>query len=156
MLVANRDVIKSRLPALARDITVRTLPESTKPKVSSNLSFQGTFRLKKSSDYDSVQARARRWQSKHFLILIAPAQTELSRLGIIITKKIDKRATRRNTLRRKIRECFRKNREKLTKAVDLVIIARRDSVGLLSKDLYEEILSLLAKAKAISDHAQDL
>lgn len=69
-----------------------------------------------------------------------------SRLGVIITRKVDKRAARRNRLRRRLREIFRTERHKLTKKVDLVIIARKDAADCRFARIKQEVIGALSRA----------
>jgi ribonuclease P protein component len=72
-----------------------------------------------------------------------------SRLGVTITKKIDKRAARRNRLRRRVREVFRRKRAELKKPVDLVFIALSESTELNYEQIGRELSGLLRKARLV-------
>ena len=85
-------------------------------------------RVKRRKDYLRIQSEGRKIRSKHFLTTVAArigsvSESADSRIGVTITKKIDKRAARRNRLRRRIREFFRLNRSRLRPSTDIVVIA---------------------------------
>jgi ribonuclease P protein component len=82
--------------------------------------------LRRSAEIAACKARAEKIYAKHFLILIAPSQNGKSRLAIAVTTKIDKRASVRNLIKRRVREVFRHSRPHFKQAVDLVVVARRD------------------------------
>ena len=92
-----------------------------------------------------MQARARRFTTRYFILLVAKAETPYSRIGFIITRKVEPGAVKRNRLRRRLREIFRLNCTKLTKKIDLVIIARQGATLREFSDVHDEILSSLAK-----------
>lgn len=66
----------------------------------------------------------RKFHSRNFLLLVAPAQDGVSRLGVTVTLKIDKRSVVRNRIKRHIREAFRKLRSDLKAPIDVAVIAR--------------------------------
>lgn len=65
-----------------------------------------------------------RFYAKGLLLLAKCSQVEYSRLGIIVSKKNLKLATKRNNFKRVIREYFRLHQIQLP-PLDIVMIARR-------------------------------
>lgn len=100
-------------------------------------------KLRKKYDFQRLQYEGRKLFSKHFLLVLAPSACENSRLGVAITTKIEKNATKRNKLKRRLRELFRLNRERLSKSVDLLIIARKSASECDFNELKREILGAL-------------
>jgi ribonuclease P protein component len=111
--------------------------------------FSPNRRLKRRADFLRVQGSKRKFRSRFFLLALSPRESseEPTRLGITITTKVDKRAVRRNRLRRRIRELYRTNLEVIPSGFDAVIIALNDSVTLPAPAVREEICFLLRKAK---------
>lgn len=70
-----------------------------------------------------------RLHTQPFLLVVAPSPTSESRLGIIITKRIDKRAVVRNRIRRRVREIFRHYRADLKQPLDILVIARKAALS---------------------------
>jgi ribonuclease P protein component len=64
----------------------------------------------------------------------------VSRLGIIVTKKVGNAATR-NSVRRVVREIFRKRLQKLGKNCDYLIIAKRLVAGISHEKVESELLN---------------
>ena len=76
----------------------------------------------------------------------ASGEAEESRLGVTVTKKVDKRAARRNRFKRRVREFFRKERRYFLQTVDLVVIALEGAAELDYKQLAYELRWGLRKA----------
>jgi ribonuclease P protein component len=70
-------------------------------------SYTSDSRLKKADDFSSVFIFRRVLHGKHFKIHYKPNDTDVSRLGLVVSKRIHKRANKRNYMKRIIRELFR-------------------------------------------------
>jgi len=105
-----------------------------------SLVFRPASRLKKSAEFACLQAKGARVYSKHFLLLIAKSDRPSSRLGITVTRKIDRRACVRNRLKRQLREIFRLNRERFKGSFDILVIARQNASQCNYRDIKREIL----------------
>ena len=112
-------------------------------------SFPATFRLRKSREFLRLRDKSTKIYATHFLILIAPSQTKVSRLGITVSSKIDKRAVVRNKIKRRIRDIFRNNRTLLREPFDIVIIARKNAGALNFDEFKQEILGALRSKRFI-------
>lgn len=90
----------------------------------SHFKFGKSHRLLSSQQYqlvfDAVSARA---STKEVLLLAAQNDVGHPRLGIIVSKKVDKRAVERNRIKRILRERFRHTHEKLP-SVDIIALVR--------------------------------
>ncbi|WP_395373567.1 ribonuclease P protein component [Marinicella sp. W31] len=69
--------------------------------------FPKSKRLLTRFDYNRVFNKSRRVGSQHFLLIYHLNKQSEARLGIIVSKKVDKRAVVRNHIKRLIRESFR-------------------------------------------------
>jgi ribonuclease P protein component len=69
-----------------------------------------------------------------------------SRLAIAVTTKIDKRATVRNRIKRRVREVFRQYRAHLRTPIDLLVVARRDVQSCTFEQVERELAGALRKA----------
>ena len=106
-------------------------------------SFPSKFRLRKSREFARLREKSSKVYSAHFLILITPSESNVSRLGITVSSKIDKRAVVRNKIKRRIRDIFRVNRSRLRSNFDIVIIARKNAGDLSFEEVKREILGAL-------------
>ncbi len=88
--------------------------------------FPSSRRLHHTREFDHVFNRNRfRVSTREFLILAVPNETNESRLGMVIGKKVSPRAVDRNRVKRIVREVFRTTE---IPAVDIVVLARRPAV----------------------------
>jgi ribonuclease P protein component len=76
--------------------------------------------LRKADDISSVFSFKCRVSSEHLVALGKPNYLEFPRLVIMVAKKTNRLAVRRNYMRRVIRECFHKNRSNLI-SLDIVL-----------------------------------
>ena len=97
-------------------------------------------RIKKRSEFLQIQTRGTKLQGKYLLVIVQHRKVGPSRIGVVVSTKIDKRAVKRNLLKRRLREAFRKIKHTLVKKVDLVFIARNGalerSLELLRQDMH--------------------
>lgn len=110
----------------------------------------GKSRLKKKADFAEVQGNGRRIPSAHFLLIISRQTTKTSRLGLVVTKKLDKRAVVRNKIKRRLRDIVRHLLPEFVAQRDFVIIARQGVTELSFDEFKLEITALLRKAKLLS------
>ena len=77
-------------------------------------------KIVKTDDFSSVFNLRKRIASQHLVMRYRLNEANLSRLGLIVSKKTAKLAVQRNYMRRVLRELFRLNQQRLP-VVDLVI-----------------------------------
>ena len=97
-------------------------------------------RLRKRSDIAQCQSRGTKIHCRHFLILFVPSEATTSRLAIAVTTKLEKRASTRNLIKRRVREVFRSVRAQFVKPFDMVVIARREIQSCEFADFKRELI----------------
>lgn len=117
--------------------------------------FPASNRIKKRQDFVRIQNSKKKLFSRHFVIAMSnPVNSSTgnagSRLGVTVTKKVDKRAVRRNYLKRRIKEVFRLNNFKLKYPLDIVVIARKDAIDLSYQEIETELQRTLKRGKLCS------
>jgi ribonuclease P protein component len=79
-----------------------------------------------------------------FVLKVAKNESSFSRFGFIVSKKIDKRATVRNRIKRQIRVCIENNIDKIQIGYDMLFILKKQ---LLNKETKEIELLTMAELK---------
>lgn len=87
------------------------------------------YRLRTRAEYLSVQRRGKRLTTADLVVLWRRGSSDVPRLGITVSRKVSKRAVRRNRLKRWLKESFRRLRLEQGPVVDLVVIAKRSALG---------------------------
>lgn len=84
-------------------------------------------------------------QSPYCTIRISKNNLEYSRFGFVVSKKIDKRAVKRNSIKRAIRGLIEKNLNNLTKGLDLLFIVRETFSDQEKESVLSSISTVLKK-----------
>ena len=113
-----------------------------------DLSFARRYRLTKTDEFSSVFGFRRAIRGKWLMLHYQPrAETGLSaRLGVVVGKKLLKRAVDRNLVKRIVREAFRLRRESLPNC-DLVLRLHTRLKPLDGKLLREDVDHLLERLR---------
>jgi len=108
--------------------------------------FGPTRRIRKRREIVGIQGSSqKKLHSKFFVIAVNPASRMESRLAITITKKVEPLATKRNYLKRVVREVFRQNCFRFVDNFDMVVIAKRGANLINYHEIKLDILSMLDK-----------
>jgi len=107
------------------------------------------YRLTKAKDFKKVNAFGRSLFCRFFRVKYLANNLALSRIAIVTSTKISKKATVRNRVRRKLREIIRLNLAKIKPGYDIVIFAQISALAKNYQELQQELFTLLNKAKLI-------
>jgi ribonuclease P protein component len=98
------------------------------------------FRLSGQTAFSNVFQQAVVSADASFKVLARGNDQQRSRLGMAVSRKVDKRAVARNRLKRVIRESFREHyRTEQDNAADVVVLPRRQAVGQSNQVLFEQL-----------------
>jgi ribonuclease P protein component len=98
------------------------------------------FRLSGQTAFSNVFQQAVVSADASFKVLARGNDQQRSRLGMAVSRKVDKRAVARNRLKRVIRESFREHyRTERGNAADVVVLPRRQAVGQSNQVLFEQL-----------------
>lgn len=111
-----------------------------------NKAFPREMRILSSEEYDQVfkNPKPLRMGSKGMLILARPNELEHPRLGLIVPKKVLKRAVWRNRVKRLVRESFRLSQDTLPN-LDLVFLAKPGIGEIPNRELRSTLKWLLIR-----------
>ena len=111
--------------------------------------FPPSARLRVSAEFQAVFKAGRRLSSPQLrLFAHVRAEAKVPRLGVAVSKKVDKRAVGRNRIKRLARETFRRERHQLPPG-DYVLIAQPGASALSSDELRAQWLQLLERARSL-------
>lgn len=85
--------------------------------------FERSKRLRTKADFQAVFSQPIKSASPYFTVLARPNDRNMARLGIIVAKRVLKRAVDRSRARRLIREAFRSEQDELA-GLDVVVLVR--------------------------------
>ena len=109
--------------------------------------YPPTARVRAKSDFDRIFQHGRR-KALPVLALHCLDTGNPPRLGLAVSRKVDKRAVGRNRIKRILRDHFRLNQEKLG-MVDVVIVARPGASELSGSALREAFDNLVRRGGAL-------
>lgn len=114
--------------------------------------FQAQQRIRKRSSFQTLVRSGVFAKGKYLSLWILEAAqlketggTGRPRLGIIITKKVDPRAAKRNLWKRRIREIFRHHQNRLAAGLAVAVQARKTQTVPSYDSLEQDFLSLIEK-----------
>jgi ribonuclease P protein component len=90
--------------------------------------MQRLLRLRHRDDFRRLRKHGMTWRHPFLILSVIPNQRTHNRYGFITTKQLGK-AVARNRIRRLLREAVRHAHPQLRTGYDIVMIARKTSVG---------------------------
>ncbi|MEW6487755.1 MAG: ribonuclease P protein component [Thermodesulfobacteriota bacterium] len=100
--------------------------------------FPRTCRIRNKAEFDRAFRLGQNRHTAHFRAVVAPAEGAVSRLGLVVSRKIGK-AHDRNRVKRLVREYFRHRRHGFRPPVDLVVVAKPGAARLALSEVAAEL-----------------
>ena len=107
-------------------------------------------RLQKSRDFDFVYKKGRFFNTKFFGLKYVKNGLLQSRIGFVVSTKVHKKATKRNLLKRRMREVVRLNLDNIRPGFDVVITSRTGAWELEYREIERDMLFMLKRIELIS------
>ena len=73
--------------------------------------------------------------------------SERARLGLVVSKKVSKRAVDRNKLKRRLRETYRRNAHLFPPQSDILLIAKPSALDVSGQELLTQLASMQNRLK---------
>ena len=109
-------------------------------------------RLKKKKDFERVFKKGK-LLAKDFLILrVAKNNLKITRVGLVVSQKVSKKAVLRNKVKRKIREAVRNNIKKINLGYDLIFFTKKGIERKSFLEIKKTVESLFAQAKLFKEN----
>ncbi|MBC2716803.1 MAG: ribonuclease P protein component [Desulfobacteraceae bacterium] len=96
------------------------------------------------SEYVLLSKCGKKFQDHYFIVAYMPGESECSRLGITVSKRVGN-AVIRNRLKRLIREWFRMNKSSIQGCWEFNIIAKKTAAGLASHQVFMSLEKIFGK-----------
>lgn len=105
-------------------------------------------RLKKKKDFAKVYKKGKGFKQDFLFLKAVENGLDNTRIGIVVSAKIAKKAVERNLIKRRLREIIRKRIEEIKPGLDIVIITLKGMSRKTSFQAIEEAIDkLLLKTK---------
>lgn len=109
-----------------------------------------TVSIKNNFEFRRVYGKGKSSATSRMVVYYRPNKLEKNRLGLTVSTKIGK-AVHRNKIRRRFKEIYRLNEEKLVKGYDLVIVARHKARYSEYFELERDFMYLAGKLGLLGD-----
>ncbi|MFA5133330.1 MAG: ribonuclease P protein component [Patescibacteria group bacterium] len=103
-------------------------------------------RLKKTRDFDLIWKKGQFFGTKFITFKYMKNSLPHTRVGFVVGTKVSKLATRRNKLKRQMREIIRLNLDKIKPGYDISITARPGATQMEYEEVEKNLLFALKKA----------
>ena len=110
-------------------------------------------RLRHTADIGRVRRQGRRWQHPLVVLFVAgqsPETPSASRFAFAVGRHIGK-ATRRNRVKRRLREIVRRNLDRIVPGYDCLFVARPDAAMASHQELESAVMQLLDRGGVLMD-----
>lgn len=88
-------------------------------------------------------------RSPFFFLKIAKNDLSYNRFGFVVKKSIDKRATRRNRLKRLLRSCIEELFGQIHSGYDMLFFLEKGIIGKRRDEIYQELRQILTEQRLI-------
>ncbi len=102
-------------------------------------------RLKKRYQFNYVYRAGTRFGSKHLTLFVTPSKTKNIKVGLAVTKKVG-HATKRNLVKRRLREILFGQLPKLKQSYNIIVMAKETVTDCSFAELSSELMFLLKKS----------
>lgn len=106
--------------------------------------FRPVYRLRKTDEFSSVFAFRKVLRGRYFSLHYRPNGDGSARLGVVVAKKLARRAVERNLIKRMIRELFRLRRGNLP-AMDCIVRLSAPARDATRRQLREDARTLMER-----------
>jgi ribonuclease P protein component len=100
--------------------------------------FPKTKRIRKRGEFLKLQRVGRRRAGTRFVVITAPCQGDVSRLGITASRRVGG-AVVRNRVKRLVREFFRQHHDRIRPPRDVLVIVRPEAAGAEYSEVKREL-----------------
>lgn len=108
------------------------------------------YRLRRSADIRRVRRHGQRWQHPLLLLFAAPADRDVSRFAVSVSKKVGT-AIVRNRSKRRIREAIRRRLDDVRPGWDCLLVVRATLPEASFEEVEAAVCQLLSQADLLNE-----
>lgn len=86
-----------------------------------------------------------------YLLKVRATENLVSRFAFIVSKKIDKRATARNRIKRQMRYCIEETLEDIKPGLDMLFVMKKNSMNKKTQELCQDLKTEFKKRDFLYD-----
>ncbi len=101
--------------------------------------FTPQERIRKKKDFLFLYKKGNRYRGRYFNLIYLSNDLNFSRMAVVVSKKVGG-AVERNTIKRRLRTLFRRNKHILLNPLDIILIAKKEIQDASWQSLEEEYL----------------
>jgi ribonuclease P protein component len=117
--------------------------------------FPRSVRIRKRVNYLAVQKKGLKVTSRGFIALVLPREHGPCKLGIIASKRFGG-ATKRNHIKRLVKEAFRRGLISLPDKIDFVVIPKKIALEFDSKTIFDDLGALGRRTRRLAIESNTL
>jgi ribonuclease P protein component len=106
-------------------------------------------RLIKKGDFERVYKYGRFFYFGNIVLRVRENSLKNTRIGFSVGMQFSKKASERNKIKRRLRECFRSNIRKIKPGMDIAVAVKKSREELHWKKICEKIEKIIKKADLI-------
>jgi len=106
-----------------------------------------TFRINKNWEFQNIYRKGKSFSSQFFAINILPNKYGFFRFGVVVSKKVTRKAVDRNLLKRQVRDSLSRLKPVSEKKFDCIVSVRPHALGKEFKVLDQELNDLFRRAQ---------
>jgi ribonuclease P protein component len=104
--------------------------------------FTPQERIRKKKDFLFLYKKGNRYRGRYFNLIYLSNDLNFSRMAVVVSKKVGG-AVERNTIKRRLRTLYRRNKHILINPLDIILFVKKDIQGASWQSLEEEYLRSL-------------
>jgi ribonuclease P protein component len=103
-------------------------------------------RITKNKEFDFIFLNGQSVHTRLFWLKHHPSQTNVFRLGVMISSKTEKSAVKRNLMKRRVRAVIKDELPKLLKPTDLVLVLKKEALIADKEEFQRTLVTSLKRA----------
>ena len=107
------------------------------------------FRVTKEKDFQKVYKKGLFNNGKYLKINLLSNRRDLSRIAVVVSKKTEKKATKRNKVKRIVREAVKEIYLNLSDGYDIILNVKKEALEASKEDIKKDLLETLKKLRVV-------